>query len=521
MLARIENGRILLPLTETYAPAAAVPDREFIPEYNGRIAVPYTPDHIKIINRLCETELPGPVFAHWKYPGIHQPYLHQRTTADFLTQCARAFVLSGMGSGKTSSALWAAEWLREAGLVRRVLIFSPLSTLRIVWEKELFTIRPMLRMAVAHGSKLKREKAIQSDSPYVVTNHDSIRLKDMDPLELAKLFDLVIVDEVSIFKTWSSGGMPTRYKNMLKLAHAVPRFWGLTGTPTPNSPLDAWALIKLVDKNFKIGKTAFQTRTMYQVSEFKWLPKPDASTMVASMLQPAIRFSKAQVMKYLPPKVFTMREVELTSEQTALRKKLKAEAVAEFKGKQITAANAAVLIGKFLQISAGVVLAEESEPVLIDCAPRYNELKNLLAEGQGKALVFGIFTATVKRLMRDLKNDGYRVGMVYGGTALGARTDIFRKFQETDELDVIVAHPGTMAHGITLTAADLVVWFTPVMSNELFEQANDRPHRPGQKRTVTIARIVATPEERRVFERLEGRAKVQDSVLDIVEDLVE
>lgn len=520
MTAKIAGDRLLLPLTETYAPAAAVPGREFLPDDGGRIAVPYTPDAVAMTNLLCSTALPGPAFASWKYPGLYSPYMHQRETVDFLTKHRRAFVLSGMGSGKSASALWAAEFLRSIGLVKRVLIFSPLSTLRIVWADEMFKIRPDVQVAVAHGSKEKRQAAINGKAPYVVTNHDSIRLADMDPRKLAGMFDLIIIDEASVFKTWSSGGMPTRYKAMKALAHAVPRLWLLTGTPTPNGPLDAWALIKLVNKSFTMSKSTFQNRTMNQISEYKWVSKIDAKETVAAMMQPAIRFSKEQVMKYLPAKVFTMREVPLSAEQTKVRNDIRKEAVAEHRGKKITAVNAAVLGGKLMQVAGGVVFDELGSAVPLDYAPRYNELLDLIEQADGKVLVFASYTEIVRRLRRDLNKDGHRVEMVYGDTAVGRRTEIFRGFQTDDTVDIIVAHPGTMAHGITLTAATLVVWFTPAPSTELFEQANDRPHRPGQKRTVVVAMICATPEERKRFSQLRKRADEQSGMLDIVNDFL-
>ena len=521
MKAEVDGDRLLLPLTEFYVPAAAVPGREFVPKLkDGAISIPYTPEAVALTNRLCGSKLPGPAFAHWKYPGVHSPYIHQRLTVDFLTKNKRAFVLSGMGSGKSASAIWAAEWLRRTGRVKRVLIFSPLSTLSVVWEEELFMIQPGLQMAIAHGSAEKRKKAFFGAAPYVVTNHDSIRLSDVKPEQLAAEFDLIIVDEASIFKTWSSGGMPTRYRQMKKLAHAARRLWLLTGTPTPNSPLDAWALIKLVDKDFSMSKTTFQNRTMNQVSEYRWVPKVDAKDTVAALMQPAIRFSKEEVMAYLPPKVFITREVPLSAEQTKVRAEMKKRAVAEYKGQKITAVNAAVLSGKLIQIEAGVVFDEKGEPALLDYGPRYNELLSLIEQADGKVLIFATFTEVVRRLRRDLNKDGHRVAMIYGDVAAGRRKEIFHQFQKNDEIDIIVAHPGTMAHGITLTEATLVVWFTPAPSNELFEQANDRPHRPGQHNTVVIAQMFSTPEVRKMYERNAKRGENQKELLDIINDFV-
>lgn len=517
-LARVEGTEICLPLDKTYLPVSNLPDVRVDPANGGEFRLPYTPEHVRMVNRTCGSTLPGPVFAHWHYGGRNKPYLHQRFTTDFMTQNRRCFVLNGMGSGKTSSAIWAAEFLLEKGVVRRVLIQSPLSTLRSVWEREIFLLRPMAKVAVAHGSKEKRQKAIASGATYVITNHDSMRLKDMDPAMLAAEFDLVIVDEATVYKTWSSGGMPERYKAMQKLAWAVDRLWLLTGTPTPNSPLEAWSLIRLVDPTFRMSKTAFQNLTMRQVNEYKWIPKPDATDTVARMMQPAIRFSKEQVLAHLPPKVYTAREVPLSKEQTTALTEMKRKAVLELKGQKVTAANAAVLLGKLLQIAGGAVFDETGKSLPIDMGPRLAEIEALISQAAGKVLIFASFTETVKAINLHLKKKGYRTGMIYGGTSLTARTQIFRGFQEDDTIDVITAHPGTMAHGVTLTEADLVIWATPVMSNELFEQANERPHRPGQKRSVTIAQIYSTPQESQIYSRLRKRGDMQSELLGLVED---
>lgn len=520
-LARIEGDSIILPLVKSYAGAANMPDVTLDTSNGGAFRLPYTPEHIKILNKMCDTRLPGPAFAGWAFGGKHDPYIHQRTTVDFLTQHRKCFVLNGMGTGKTSSAIWAAEFLISMGIVKRVLILSPLSTLRAVWEREIFMLRPMRKVAVAHGGKDKRQKAVKSDATYVITNHDAMRLTDMNPAMLAAEFDLVIVDEAAVFKTWSSGSMPTRYRAMLKLAQAIDRLWLMTGTPMPNSPLDAWALIKLVDSSFRMSRTAFQNRTMRQVSEYRWLPKPDATDTVARMMQPAIRFSKKDVLAYLPPKVFTGREVPLSKEQEAARKELKKKAVLEHKGQKITAVNAAVLLGKILQIASGVVFDEDGRTVELDATPRLTEIERLVKETEGKTLVFATFTETVKRIDRYLRKQGIRSARIYGDTALGQRTRIIKQFQDTDELDVIVAHPGTMAHGITLTEADLVVWATPIMSNELFEQANERPDRPGQKRVITIAQVYGTPEEQQIYRRLRERGEMQADLLRLAEEFME
>ena len=526
---RVVGRELFLPATPQFLPAARAVSAKAVmrkfpdSNYPAWIPVPHTPDMTLVINRIAQTSIPGPALAFWEYPGFRAPFFHQRLTVDFLTQHRRAYCLNDMGSGKTSSVLWATEFLRKCGEINRTLILSPLSTLRVVWVDELVQVRPGVHMAVAHGSAEKRRQALyESTAPYVVSNHDMLRLED--PVKLGERFDHIVVDEFGVFRTWNSGSMPQRYKNLLKLAHHpnVKRFWGLTGTPTPNGPFDAWALIKLMDPAFKTTKTAFQMQTMKQITDFKWVPKPGAAEHVSKLMQPAIRFSKEEVMKYLPDKVFTTREVNMTAEQARMRDKIRKELVAEFNGKEVNAANAAVLLGKCLQISSGSVKAsdEDGEPVHLPYGPRFSELLSLIEQTQAKTLVFCSYTAPVKRLTKDLNAKGISTAAVWGGVAQGKRTEIYRAFQNEPEPRVLVAHPGTTAHGITLTAADLIVWFGPTFNAEWYEQANNRAHRPGQKRVVTIAHLVSTPEERAVYRTLRERGEMQDTILNLAKEML-
>jgi SNF2 family DNA or RNA helicase len=507
-----------LPVVKSIAGALSVEKRAFKDTpHDLWFTMPYTPGHTLAYNRAARAKIPGPAFASWKYPGFYQPFGHQRFTVDFFTQHRRCFCFNGMGSGKSMSALWATEYLRERGEVKRTLIISPLSTLRVVWVDELFKVAPSRVMAVAHGSKQIREKALFGNAEYVVINHDGLRFVDIKAVAAA--FDHVIVDELGVFRTWQSGSMPARYKALLTLAHhpSVRRFWGMTGTPTPNSPMDAWALVKLVDPAFSVSKTRFQTVTMQQITEFKWVPKPAASEYVAGLLQPSIRFSREEVLAYLPPQVFTTRQVDLTAEQAQMRNTIRAAYKAEFKGKAVSAANAAILLSKILQVATGSVRGDdEASPVVeLPAEPRLNELTDLVLEAGGKALVFCNYRAPIDRVVKHLRSKGISAAAVHGDVSAGRRATLYRDFQEKTDPRVLVAHPGTTAHGITLTAASLIVWFGPTFSAELYEQANARAHRPGQKRSVLIAHLVGTPEEAAVYRTLRERGAMQQTLLEL------
>lgn len=532
-LPRVRGNILFLPALPQFLPVAkmlgiSLVKREFsdtrMPAW---VPVPYSPEHTKLVNRIAQTALPGPAMVSWKYPGMHSPYFHQRETVDFFTQNRRAICLNDMGTGKTASTLWAQEYLRGLGLIKRTLIFSPLSTLRVVWANEIFRINPTKAMAVAHGSKKKREDALFGDAEYVVTNHDALRLMDIE--KVAEHFDSIVVDELGVFRTWQSGSMPQRYKQLLRLAHHenIKWFWGLTGTPTPNGPHDAWAIVKLLDPTFKTSKTQFKMSVMHQVSEFRWIPKPGSMDRVNTLLQPSIRFAKEDVLKFLPAQVFTDREVEMSPEQKKAHDKIRKDFTAEVNGEEITAANAAVLLSKLLQIALGSVRTSGdpfddtgAAPVQLPIGNRVKEVVDLIEQTQGKTLIFCQFKAPLRRLVKELKAKGIKAVAVDGDVSAGKRTTYYQNFQDADDPQVIVAHPATTAHGITLTAADLIIWYGPTFSAEHYEQANARAHRPGQKRTVTVVHLSSTPQERAIYKVLKERGAMQDTLLDLAKDTI-
>ena len=527
---RVRGSELYVPLSgQLVSAVTAVTGRPQIQQrsfndtpHDKWFVLPYTPAHVKAWNLATGSKLPGPAFAAWAYPGLRAPFTHQRLIVDFLTQNRRAFCFSGMGTGKTSGTLWAAEYLRQMGEVKRVLILSPLSTLRVVWVDELFKINPTVACSIAHGSKEKRERAWFGQNPYVVMNHDGLRLMDADKVALQ--FDLVIIDEIGVFRTWQSGGPPARYKQLLKLAHHphVTRVWGLTGTPTPNGPFDAWALVKIINPSFNVPKTRFQTMVMQQITEFKWVPKAGAAEQAAELLQPSIRFSTEDVLKYLPPQVYTTREVPLSPEQTKMRNAFRTQYKAEHKGREVTAANAAIMLSKVLQTAAGAVRVNEDEkPLTVSAAPRLKALTDLVEEAEGKAIIFCSFRAPIEMIVAHFEDHGISAAAIHGDVSAGRRAEIYRDFQEEEEPRVIVAHPATTAHGITLTAANLIVWYGPIFSNELYEQGNARAHRPGQHRVVTVAHISSTPEEAAIYKVLRSRGEMQKTILDLAREIAE
>jgi SNF2 family DNA or RNA helicase len=144
-------------------------------------------------------------------------------------------------------------------------------------------------------------------------------------------------------------------------------------------------------------------------------------------------------------------------------------------------------------------------------------LKEVIEESEGKVLVFVPLTGALDMVAEELRKD-YTVATVHGGTSKADRDTAFHNFQNSDDPHIIVANPGTMSHGLTLTAATTIVWYGPTVSNDTYVQACARVRRPGQTRTTVIVHIVSSDIERRIFERLQGKQRMQNILLDLLKD---
>jgi SNF2 family DNA or RNA helicase len=295
----------------------------------------------------------------------------------------------------------------------------------------------------------------------------------------------------------------------------------MTGTPAAQSPIDAYGLAKLVNpKAVPRFFGAFREMVMYKLTQFKWVPKPTATQTVFTALQPAIRFTKEQCLD-LPEMTYVKREIELTAQQkkyyTALRKQMVTVAA----GEQITAANAAVNMNKLLQISCGAVYTDTGETVEFDIKNRYKVLREVIDESSQKVLIFVPFRHVIDLLKEKLSADGIANEVIRGDVSASNRTRIFKEFQNNSDPRVLIIQPQAAAHGVTLTAANTIVWWGPVPSLETYAQANARVHRSGQTHPCTVVQLEGSKVEKRIYEMLDERINVHTKMVDLYEEIVE
>jgi SNF2 family DNA or RNA helicase len=259
---------------------------------------------------------------------------------------------------------------------------------------------------------------------------------------------------------------------------------------------------------------------MHKITQFKWVPKANADKVVFEALQPAIRFTKAECLD-LPEMTYVTREIELTPQQKKYYETLRKQLVVQASGEQITAVNAAVGLSKLLQISCGAVYSDTGETLTFDIKNRYKVLQEVIDETKQKILIFVPFKNTIKVLSEKLHADGYTTDIISGDVSAGKRAEIFNSFQTTANPRILIIQPQAAAHGVTLTAADTVVWWGPTPSLEIYAQANARVHRPGQRHPVTIVRLQGSNAERHLYKLLDNRIDENTKLVELYKNLLE
>lgn len=509
----VDNRGLLLRVRNPEKITAAIPKSKQLP--NNYVAVKWGVDESRVLRNLNIRNVPSPILGKYEWTGKYQPFEHQKTTSSFLTLNSRAFCFNEQGTGKTGSAIWASDFLIKEGVIRRVLIICPLSIMDSAWRADMFNFAMHRTVDIAHGSKKKRQEIINSDTEYVIINYDGVEIVKDEIINGG--FDLIIVDEATHYKNAQS----KRWKVLASIIQPHTWLWMMTGTPAAQSPVDAFGLAKLINpKGVPKFFGAFRDMVMYKITQFKWVPKDNASDTVFNALQPAIRFTKEECLD-LPDMTYVKRKVELTAQQNKYYKLLREQMIAVASGEQITAANAAVNMNKLLQISCGAVYSDTGETLEFDIKNRYKVLREVIDESSQKVLVFVPFKHVIGVLADKLTADGITNGIIDGTVSANKRTELFSRFQESPDPRVLIIQPQAAAHGVTLTAANTIVWWGPTSSLETYAQANARVHRSGQKHPCTVVQLEGSNVEKHIYSLLDKRINVHTQMIDLYKNVLD
>ena len=517
MLVRKDKKALILKLRNPSKVTTVVPTAKLV-NHNGQtlVAVPHRPDEVRVLRNLGFNP-PDPLEYYYKFPGRFKPFKAQIETANFLSMHDRAFCLNSMGLGKTVTSLWAFDYMRDAKMVNKALIICPLSTMERTWADEVFRTFPHLNATVLYGTRERRNKLLNQDSDLYIINTDGIKTI-LDALAKRPDINLIIVDEMAMFRNSSTD----RWETLDKICNrqSPRRVWALTGAPIPHEPTDAWAQCRIVNPtNPNVPKyfSRFRNMVMQQVGTYRWVPRPDALETVYKVMQPAVRFALDDCID-LPEQIILDRDVEMTHDQQKAYKTMLDKLIAEFAQGDVLAVNEAVKANKLVQIACGVAYGKDGEHIKIDNSSRISVLKEVIEESEGKVLVFVPLTGVLEDVASKL-SEHWTVATIHGGTPKAERDQTFRDFQHSSTPHVLVANPSTMSHGLTLTTATTIVWYAPIHSNDVYEQACARVRRPGQTKTTVIVHIAGSDVERRIYKRLRKKQKMQGALLDIMKGI--
>jgi len=473
------------------------------------VAVFWGLQEAQTLRRLGVKNVPSPIDRDYNWPGIFKPMAHQKETASFLTLNTRAFCFNEQGTGKTASAIWAADYLLTQGAVKRVLVVCPLSIMQAAWQADLFKFAVHRTVDVAYGERNKRKAIINGLADFVIINYDGVKIVEDEIINGG--FDLIIIDEANAYKN----SRTERFKVMRKIVSHDKWLWMMTGTPAAQSPLDAYGLAKLcIPARAPTLYSTYRDMVMYQLTRFKWIPKPNAVAAVHELLQPAIRFEKKDCLD-LPDVTHTSRFAPMSAQQLKYYKQLKKDMLIEAAGEEISAVNAAANLNKLLQIACGAVYTDTKNVIEFDVSDRLNAVTEVINEASHKVLIFVPFTHTLVMLKEYLTKQGITTEIINGNVSVTKRTDIFKRFQEDVDPRVLLIQPQAAAHGVTLTAANVVIWYAPVTSSETYLQANARVHRQGQKNPVTVVHIEGSPVEASLYKMLQQKLDLHSQIIDL------
>jgi SNF2 family DNA or RNA helicase len=462
------------------------------------------------------------------FPEGRKPFQHQIESVEFLVARSgkRKFNLSTMGVGKTSSSVWACDYLMTHGYVDRVVVVAPLSILKAAWENDIRLCTPHRSVAVVHGSKSKRVEMLEGPAKdWYIINYDGLTIIEK---EFKKLTEKGVTAWVVDESTYIKNSATRRFKSLNRLIKPDDYVQCLTGSPC-FVPTDAHGQVLLINPdNVPRSKERWKLQTMTQVNKFVWVPRYDSQEKIRSVMQPAIRYKKEDCLD-LPPVLYSKRKVPLSKEQQTAYKKLQRELILEYKKGVVTASTASAQISKLLQICTGSVYLTESggDTIQLDCSPRIKELEAVIDEAATKTVAFVPFRATLDFLQKhfdDTRGSGY-ARTIRGGVSLKTRSEIVDIFMDPNsKMQLLLCQPQATSHGLSFVSASTAIWFSPPsnFSAETFTQACARLDRPGQQaENVSIVQLSGSSMEDKIYHKVEGKLKSSENLLELYGELIE
>lgn len=440
----------------------------------------------------------------------YEPHSYQKYATDFIERNPIAALLLDMGLGKTSITLTAINnLLFDYFDVHRVLVIAPLRVAKNTWPEEIekWSHLSNLKYSVVVGTEKERISALKENADIYIINRENIPWL----IEKSKLpfeFDMVVIDELSSFKNYSS----KRFKSLMKVRPKVKRIIGLTGTPSSNGLMDLFAEFKILDMGVRLGRFIGQYRNVYFTPDkmngpivYSYKPLPSAEKIIYEKISDITISMKATDHLKMPELIECETVVQMSEKENKSYTTLKKELVLSIPNGEITAANAASLSNKLSQLANGAIYLENKEFVTIHDR-KLDALEDLIESANGKPLLVAYW----------FKHDFERIKERFDIREIKTSNDI--KDWNDGKIPVAVIHPASAGHGLNLqSGGSTLVWFGLTWSLELYQQTNARLYRQGQNETVVIHHIITKGTiDEDIIKALKRKDKTQSSLIDAV-----
>ena len=440
-----------------------------------------------------------------------KPHNYQSYAIEYIKNHPVSAVLLDMGLGKTVISLTAiADLLFDSFLVHRILVIAPLRVARDTWPAELkkWSHLKHLSFAVAVGPPADRKAALMSNADITIINRENVQWL-IDDSGMPFHFDTVVIDELSSFKNPQS----KRFKSLSKVRPKIKRIIGLTGTPSSNGLMDLWAEFRLLDMGQRLGRFITQYRNNYFIPDkrngqiiYSYKPLPYAEEAIYKQISDITISMKSTDCLQMPELVSSQYEVQLSEDERERYEQLKAEFVLKISNEEITAANAASLTGKLVQLANGAIYTDSGD-IMEFHNSKLDALEDLIEAANEKPVLVAYW----------FKHDLQRIKKRFTVRELKSGKDI--EDWNSGKIPVAVIHPASAGHGLNLqSGGSTLIWFGLTWSLELYQQTNARLYRQGQRsETVIIQHIIAKNTiDEQIIKALKKKDNTQSALINAV-----
>lgn len=444
---------------------------------------------------------------------IYRPHDYQKFAINFILEHPIAAIFLDMGMGKSSITLTAImELMYDRFEVSKVLIVAPLRVCKYTWPQEIVKWEHLsgLKFSLATGTAAERKMALKADADIYIINRENIPWL-IDESGIPFDYDMVVIDELSSFKNHQS----KRFKAFMKVRPWVKRIVGLTGTPSSNGLMDLYAEFKMLDMGERLGRFISQYRNAYfrpgrtnGMIVYNYVPLPGADKQIYEKISDITISMKGTDYLEMPELVNSRYEVYMDEHEAELYDGMEKELVLALPGGEITAANAAVLSGKLLQMSNGAIYSDD-ESVYSIHDRKLDALEDIIEAANGRSVLIAYwFQHDLDRIEKRLSDK--KIGF----EKLDSDSSIAR--WNKGEIPVALIHPASAGHGLNLQdGGNFLVWFGLTWSLELYQQTVARLWRQGQQSgTVVVQHIItAGTIDEDVMDALEHKEVTQSRLI--------